>query len=135
MRRMGVPFLRGAVLGHEIAGYSVVNSPVSPWKDAGMVVALLASEYAHSPTILATFAACAVIPAVVGRPWTLLLPVALIVSVLAAGLSSWVYERVPEDIQAGIFIGAGCGLVAGTLALLARQWIARLRAPGAGAGH
>jgi hypothetical protein len=74
-----------------------------------MVVALLASEYAHSPTILATFAACAVIPAVVGRPWTLLLPVALIVGVLAAGLSSWVYERVPEDIQAGIFIGAASG--------------------------
>jgi hypothetical protein len=100
-----------------------------------MVVALLASEYAHGPTILATFAACAVIPAVVGRPWTLLLPVALIVVVLAAGLSSWIYERVPEDIQAGIFIGAAFGLVAGVLALLTRHWIARLRAPGAGAGR
>ena len=83
-----------------------------------MAVALLASEYAHSPTILATFAACAVIPAIVGRPWTLLLPVALIVGVVAAGLSSWVYERVPEDIQAGIFIGAGFGLVASGVLLL-----------------
>jgi hypothetical protein len=93
-----------------------------------MVVALLASEYAHTPTILATFATCAIIPAVVGRMWTLLLPVALIVGVFAAGLSSWFYERVPEDIQAGIVFGAAFGLLAGALALLARHSIARLRA-------
>ncbi|HEX2460038.1 MAG TPA: hypothetical protein VHJ58_07795 [Vicinamibacterales bacterium] len=100
-----------------------------------MVVALVASEYAHSPTILVTFAACAAIPALVGRLWTLLLPVALIVGVFAAGLSSWFYERVPEDIQAGIVFGASFGLLTGALALLARHWIARLRAPSAGAGR
>lgn len=67
--------------------------------------------------------------------WTLLLPVALIVGVFAAGLSSWFYERVPEDIQAGIVFGASFGLLTGALALLARHWIARLRAPSAGAGR
>jgi hypothetical protein len=32
-------------------------------------------------------------------PWRRGLPVALIVGVVGAGLSSWYHERVPEDIQ------------------------------------
>jgi hypothetical protein len=64
-----------------------------------LAAVLVASEYAHRPTILAALAACVLVPALIGRSWTLLLPVALIVGVVGAGLSRWYHERVPEDIQ------------------------------------
>ena len=55
------------------------------------------------------------------------LPVALIVVVLGASLSTWYYERVPEDIQAGVLFGAFLGLILGAVALLVRQRIDRQR--------
>ena len=44
-----------------------------------------ASEYAHHPTILVAFAACVLVPALLGRSWTLLLPVALTWALSAPG--------------------------------------------------
>ncbi len=71
--------------------------------------------------MLATLALCALASALVGRWWTLLLPVALIVGVFGAGLSRSLYAQVPEDIQAGIAFGAGFGLILGAVLVLARH--------------
>jgi hypothetical protein len=88
---------------------------------------LAESEFDLSPTIWVTLAVCVLVPALVGRFWTLLLPVALLMGVLLAGLSDGFYSRVSEDIQAGIFFGAVLGLVLGSLVLLVRHLIALRR--------
>ena len=107
-----------------------LRRPASEKTAYGVAVTTLASEYAHGPTILATLALCVLFAALIGRWWTLILPVALIVAVLSAAFSSWYYERVPEDVQAGIALGAFCGLVLGAVVLLARRRIDRRRTNG-----
>jgi hypothetical protein len=89
--------------------------------------ALVASEYAHGPTILVTLGLCVLIAALVGRWWALLVPVGLIAAVLGFGFIDWYYERVPEDIQAGVVFGASVGLVLGAVALTVRRGIDRRR--------
>ena len=85
------------------------------------VASLIASEFAHSPTVAATAIASVAVAALVGRWWTLLLPAALIAAVLGAGFSDSFYKSVPEDIQAGVVFGAVIGLVGGVVAVRARQ--------------
>jgi hypothetical protein len=98
--------------------------------NAPVALALVASETANGSLILATLALCVVVAALVGRWWTLLLPVALIAGVFIAGLSDAFYSRVPEDVQAGVVVGASFGLVLATLVLLVRELIARHRGSG-----
>jgi hypothetical protein len=88
----------------------------------GVVYALVASEYAHAPTILAVMCLCAFFSALVGRWWTLALPVVLAAAVFATMPMESYYERAPEDVQAGVLFGAACGLVLAA-ALLARHYI------------
>jgi hypothetical protein len=95
--------------------------------NGAVALALVASETANGSLIVATLALYVVVAALVGRWWTLLVPVALIAGVLVAGLSDSFYSRVPEDVQAGVVFGASFGLVLAILVLLARELIARHR--------
>lgn len=88
-----------------------------------MVYALVASEYAHAPTILAVICLCVLFSAVVGRWWTLALPVGFACAVFALMPIEPYYERTPEDVQAGVLFGAMYGLVLAAAALLVRHYI------------
>ena len=89
----------------------------------GVVYALVASEYAHTPTILTVACLCALFSALVGRWWTLALPVVLASAVLGLTRIEAYYERIPEDVQAGVWFGATYGLVVAAAALLVRHYI------------
>lgn len=89
----------------------------------GVVSVLVASEYAHSPTILAVICLCVLFSALVGRWWTLALPVVLAGAVLALMPIKSYYERTPEDVQAGVLFGATYGLVFAAVALFVRHYI------------
>jgi predicted membrane protein len=89
----------------------------------GVVYALVASEYAHAPTILTVICLCVLFSAVVGRWWTLALPVVLAGAVFALMPIDSYYERTPEDVQAGVLFGAVWGLALAAAALLVRQYI------------
>ena len=83
-----------------------------------MVYALVASEYAHTPTILTVACLCVLFSALVGRWWTLALPVVLAGAVLSLTQVEAFYERIPEDVQAGVWFGATFGIVLAAVALL-----------------
>lgn len=87
--------------------------------------ALIASEYAHGPTILLVLAGCVVVSVLVGRWWTLGLPVSLAAAVFALSLNNGLYARVPEEIQAAVVFGAAYGLVLAAIALLVRRGVER----------
>jgi hypothetical protein len=87
--------------------------------------ALIASEYAHGPTILLVLAGCVLLSALVGRWWTLAVPVVVAAAVFALSLDNDLYARVPEDIQAAVVFGATYGLALGAVALLVRRGIER----------
>jgi hypothetical protein len=87
---------------------------------------LVASELAHAPTILAVMCVCALFSALVGRWWTLALPVVLVGAVFALEPLDSFYERTPEDIQAGVVFGAAYGLVLAAVALLVRHYLISL---------
>ena len=93
---------------------------------SGVTCALVASELAHAPTILTVMSLCALLSALVGRWWTLAVPVALAGVVLAVTPIDWYYERTPEDVQARVLFGAAYGLVLAAAALLARHCIGYL---------
>ena len=82
---------------------------------------MVASEFAHGPTILLILALCVLFSALVGRWWALVLPVAVAAVALALTPIDWYYEHTPEDVQAAIVFGAVCGLVASGAVLLARH--------------
>jgi hypothetical protein len=89
----------------------------------GVVYALVASESAHTPTILTVACLCVLFSALVGRWWTLALPLVLAGAVFALTSSEGYYERIPEDVQAAVWFGATYGLVLATAALLVRHYI------------
>lgn len=89
----------------------------------GVVYALVASEYAHAPTILTVMCVCVLFSALVGRWWTLALPVVLAGAVFALMPIEAYYERTPEDVQAGVVFGATYGLVLAAAALLVKHYI------------
>jgi hypothetical protein len=70
----------------------------------------VASEYADGQAFLWVVCICIGFSVIVGRSWTLALPV-----VLAA----------PEDVQAGVLFGAVYGLGLAATALLVRHIVAR----------
>jgi hypothetical protein len=88
-----------------------------------VVYALVASEYAHTPTILTVVCLCVLFSALVGRWWTLALPVVLAGAVLLLTQVEALYERIPEDVQAGIWFGAAFGTVLAAAVLLVRHYI------------
>lgn len=57
-----------------------------------MTLAVVASEYADEQTILAVLALCIIAGALIGRWWSLLLPIALIAAVYGAAQFEWYYE-------------------------------------------
>jgi ABC-type glycerol-3-phosphate transport system permease component len=63
---------------------------------------LVASELALAPTILAVMCLCALSSALVGRWWTLALPVVLVGAVFALAPLDSFYERTPEDVQGAL---------------------------------
>jgi hypothetical protein len=83
-----------------------------------VVDALVASEYAHTPTILAVACLCVLFSALVGRWLTLALPAVLAGAVLSLTQVEAFYERIPEEIQAGVWFGATLGIVLAAAALL-----------------
>jgi predicted PurR-regulated permease PerM len=88
---------------------------------------LVASEHTDGPTILVIIALCVLFSALVGRWWTLGLPLAVGVLAIALTPMDWYYERTPEDVQAAVVFGAACGLVAAGAVLLARHFIGSWR--------
>jgi drug/metabolite transporter (DMT)-like permease len=89
--------------------------------------ALVASEFAHGPTILVILALCVLFSTVVGRWWTLGLPLAVAGVAIALTPIDWYYEHTPEDVQAALVVGAACGLVASSAALLTRRFLGSWR--------
>jgi hypothetical protein len=87
-----------------------------------VVYALVASEYAHTPTILTVACLCVLFSVLVGRWWTLALPVVLAGAVLSLTQVEALYERIPEDVQAGVWFGATFGIVLAAVALLVRHY-------------
>jgi len=88
---------------------------------------VVTSELAHAPTILIVMSLCALFSALVGRWWTLALPVVLAGAVFAATPIGSYYERTPENVQAGVVFGAAYGLVLAAAVLLARHYVRRGR--------
>jgi drug/metabolite transporter (DMT)-like permease len=88
---------------------------------------LVASEFADGPTILTIMSLCVLFAALVGRWWTLVLPVVFVGAALAVMPIDWYYERTPEDVQAGVVFGAAGGLFLASVTLLARRYIGRRR--------
>jgi hypothetical protein len=99
-------------------------------------LSLLASEYAHGPTIVLVMAACVLVAATIGRWWTLAVPVAVAAGVFALSLDDRLYSRVAEDVQAAIVFGATYGLILGAVALFLRwalrRWARDTSSEGAG---
>jgi hypothetical protein len=88
---------------------------------------LVASEFADGPTILLIIASCVAFSALVGRWWTLGLPLAVAGVAIVLTPMDWYYERTPEEVQAAVFFGAACGLLASGAVLLARHFIGSWR--------
>jgi hypothetical protein len=86
-----------------------------------MPLALMASEYANGTAMLLVATLSAALIVFVARGWTLAVPLLAAASVFALSLDMDLYSRVPEDLQAGIFLGACLGIVFGGLLLLARR--------------
>jgi K+-sensing histidine kinase KdpD len=85
--------------------------------------AIVASELAHAPTIVAVIFVCVVFSAAVGRLWTLALPLVLACAVFALMPVDRFYERTPENVQAAVVFGAMYGLGLGTAVLLVRHYV------------
>jgi hypothetical protein len=91
--------------------------------ELGVTCAIVASELAHAPTIVAVIFVCVVFSAAVGRWWTLALPLVLACAVFALMPVDRFYERTPEDVQTAVVFGAMYGLVLGTAVLLVRHYV------------
>lgn len=98
-----------------------------------MTWTVVASEYANAGMIFSIVCLCVAFSAIVGRWWTLVLPVALAAAVFALSLVDAFYERTPEDMQAAVVFGATYGLALPAVALALRRFataaIARRRKP------
>jgi urea transporter len=80
---------------------------------------------ASGSTAVVVIVVCVVFSALAGRWWTLALPVALAFGSFALAQIDWYYERTPEDVQAGLFVGAGYAVVLAALALAIRHRFGR----------
>ncbi len=87
----------------------------------GLTPALASDSYDLAPLIWVVFIACVLLAAIVGRFWTLLLPVALILGVLVLGLSDRFYSSVSEDTQIAVFFGGVLGLLISAPVLFGRH--------------
>jgi hypothetical protein len=90
-----------------------------------MTWTVVASEYADTGVGLTVVCICVAFSAVVGRWWTLVLPVALGAAIFGLASIDAFYERTPEDVQAAVLFGAVYGLGLAAAALLVRHIVAR----------
>ena len=88
-----------------------------------MTYALVASELAHAPTIVTVMSLCALFSALVGRWWTLAVPLVLAGVVLAVTPIDWYYERSPRMCKQASSSAPCTDFVLATAALLGRHYI------------
>jgi hypothetical protein len=90
-----------------------------------VICTVVASEFADAQAVLWVVCICVGFSVIVGRWWTLALPVVLAAAVFALMSIDAFYERTPEDVQAGVLFGAVYGLGLAATALLVRHIVAR----------
>jgi predicted membrane protein len=73
--------------------------------------------------MFAVMSLCVLVSALVGRWWTLAMPLVIAGAMLAAMPIDSYYERTPEDVQAGVVLGAAYGLALAAVALLVRHYL------------
>ena len=89
-----------------------------------MIYTFLASEYADTETALMVVFISVAFSAIIGRWWTLALPVILAAGVLGLASIDAFYERTPEDVQYSLVMGGTLGLGLAAAAILIRRFVA-----------